>query len=85
MNKQEIASFKKAHALCRVAGQPRSLPTQEIARFKKAHALAQLLLDDIRDVHSKTNSIAVEELMVSAIEQVVNLSRLLNRLSSQRD
>ena len=56
----------------------------ERERLEKAHHAAQLLLSDIRDIHAKTDSVAVEELMFPHIEQVADLSRLLGRLASQK-
>ena len=56
----------------------------ERERLEKAHQAAQLLLSDIRDIHAKTDCVALEELMSNAIQQVANLSRLLGRLASQK-
>lgn len=56
----------------------------ERERLTKAHQSAQLLLVDVREIHAKTNSLAVEELMMGTIEQVAKISRLLGRLSEQR-
>jgi len=56
----------------------------ERERLTKAHQCAQLLLADVREVHAKTDSVALEELMVNAITDVVNISRLLKRLSEQK-
>ena len=56
----------------------------EQERLTKAHQSAQLLLGDVRDIQAKTDSVALEELMLAAIEQVANLSRLLGRLSEQK-
>jgi hypothetical protein len=55
----------------------------ENERLTKAHQTAQLLLSDLREVYSKADTVAVEELMMPAIEQVSNLSRLLGRLAKQ--
>lgn len=55
----------------------------EQERIAKAHQTAQLLLNDLREIHNKTDSVAVEELMQTAIQQVANLSRLLDRLAKQ--
>lgn len=52
----------------------------ETERLIKAHKSAQMLLADIRIIHAKTDSVAVEELMINTIEQVVAISRLLGRL-----
>jgi hypothetical protein len=56
----------------------------ERERLTKAHQAALLLLADVREVHAKTNSIALEELMINAIEQIASISRLLKRLSEQQ-
>lgn len=56
----------------------------ERERLEKAHQAAQLLLSDVREILSKTDSMALEELMVAAIEQVASISRLLGRLAEQR-
>jgi hypothetical protein len=56
----------------------------ELERLGKAHQAAQLLLSDIRDIHAKTDCMALEELMCPQIEQVANLSRMLGRLASSK-
>ncbi|MGA2257119.1 MAG: hypothetical protein ABSG53_20900 [Thermoguttaceae bacterium] len=56
----------------------------ERERLIKAHQCAQLLLADVREVHAKTDSVALEELMVNIITQVSSISRLLSRLSEQK-
>jgi hypothetical protein len=56
----------------------------ERQRLTKAHQSAQQLLADVREVHGKTDSMAVEELMTHTLQQVVEISRLLRRLSEQR-
>lgn len=56
----------------------------ERERLTKAHHSAQLLLADVRDIQAKTDSVAVEELMLATIEQVANIRRLLGRLSEQK-
>ena len=58
-------------------------PTEQ-ERLVKAHQAAQLLLGDVREIHGKTDSVAVEELMLPTIEQVANISRLLGRLAAQK-
>ena len=55
----------------------------EKERLTKAHQTAQLLLSDLREIHGKTDSVAIEELMQTAIVEVTNLSRLLGRLARQ--
>ena len=50
-------------------------------RIAKAHQTAQLLLRELQEIHNKTDCVAVEELMVPAIQQVSGISRLLGRLS----
>lgn len=61
------------------------MDNQENERLVKAHQAAQLLLSDLREVYGKTDTVAVEELMMPAIEQISNLSRLLGRLAKQSD
>lgn len=60
------------------------MDSNEKERLTKAHQAAQLLLADVREVHAKTDSVALEELAVGMIEQVVNISRVLRRLSEQK-
>jgi hypothetical protein len=55
----------------------------ERERLIKAHQAAQLLLADVQEIHAKTDSVALEELMMGTIEQVAKISRLLGRLSEQ--
>ena len=55
----------------------------ELERLTKAHQTTQLLLSDLREIHAKTDSVALEALMVPAIEQIASLCRLLGRLSKQ--
>ena len=40
-------------------------------------------MSDLREIYGKTDSVAIEELMLAAIEQVANPSRLLGRLAKQ--
>ena len=56
----------------------------ERKRLAKAHQSAQQLLADVREVQARTSSVAVEELMLTAIEQLARISRLLGRLETQR-
>ena len=56
----------------------------ELEKMVKAHHSAQLLLSDLREIHAKTDCVALEELMSNAIQQVANISRLLGRLASQK-
>jgi hypothetical protein len=56
----------------------------ERERLEKAHHSAQLLLADIREIHAKTDSVAMEELVFPHIEVIANLSRLLGRLASTK-
>jgi len=56
----------------------------ERERLEKAHQAAQLLLSDIREIHAKTDSVAMEELIFPHIEPVANLRRLLGRLAAQK-
>ena len=60
------------------------MDAMELERLTKAHQTAQLLLADAREVHAKTDSVALEELMIGVITQVTDISRLLKRLSEQR-
>lgn len=55
----------------------------ELERLTKAHQTSQLLLSDIREIQAKTDCVALEELMLTAIGQVGNLCQLLGRLSKQ--
>ena len=59
------------------------MDAMERKRLTKAHQAAQLLLADLREVHAKTDNVALDELMVNVITQVTNISRLLKRLSEQ--
>ena len=59
------------------------MDTNERERLTKAHQSAQLALSDLREIHVKTDSVAIEELMQVAIVEVTNLSRLLGRLAKQ--
>lgn len=56
----------------------------ERERLTKAHQSAQQLLEEIRDLHAKTDNVALEELMLTSIEQVSRTNRLLKRLLEQR-
>ena len=56
----------------------------EKERLQKAHHTAQLLLSDVREIHAKTDSVAVEELMFPLIGQVANIERMLGRLASKK-
>ena len=56
----------------------------ERERLAKAHQSAQLLLQDVRDIQAKTDSVAIEELMLATIQEVAKISRLLGRLSEQK-
>jgi hypothetical protein len=56
----------------------------ERERLEKAHQTTQVLLADVRDIHGKTNSIALEELMTPLIGQIASISRLLGRLATQK-
>jgi hypothetical protein len=60
------------------------LDQYERERLTKAHQTAQLLLTDVREVHAKTDCLAIEELMIGTIEQVAKISRLLGRLAEQK-
>ncbi len=56
----------------------------ERERLQEAHHSAQLLLTDIREIHAKTDSVTIEELMFPLIGQVANIERMLGRLASQK-
>ena len=56
----------------------------ERERLEKAHQTAQLLLSDIREIHAKTDCVALEELIFPLIERVANISRLLGRLAAKK-
>ena len=56
----------------------------ELEQLVKAHHTAQLLLSEVREIHAKTESVALEELIFPQIEQIASLSRLLGRLASQK-
>ena len=60
------------------------MDAMELERLTKAHQTAQLLLADAREVHAKTDSMALEELMIGIITQVTDIGQLLKRLSEQR-
>jgi len=53
----------------------------EHERLENAHQSAQLLLSKLQEIHNKTGNVAIEELMVDAIRQIANISRLLVRLT----
>jgi hypothetical protein len=60
------------------------MPQNELERLEKAHQAAQILLSDIREIHAKTDCVALEELIFPQIEQISKLSQLLGRLKSQK-
>jgi hypothetical protein len=62
----------------------KTMTNEERERLQKAHFSAQQLLADIREVHAKTDCLAIEELIYLHIEGVANISRLLGRLASQK-
>ena len=49
--------------------------------LENAHQSARLLLSKLQEIHNKTGNVAIEELMVDAIRQIANISRLLVRLT----
>ena len=57
----------------------------ERERIVKTHQAAALLLADLREVQAKTDCIALEEMMLEAIEQVAKLSRKLGRIAEQKE
>jgi hypothetical protein len=56
----------------------------ERERLEKTHHAAQLLLADVREIHAKTDSVAMEELMFPLIGQVANIERMLGRLAAHK-
>ena len=60
-----------------------SMNAMDRERLTKAHQTAQLLLADVREIHAKADSVAMDELMIGVVAQVANISRLLKRLSEQ--
>lgn len=56
----------------------------ERERLEKAHQTTQLLLSDIREIHGKTDCLALEELAGPMFAQVASISRLLGRLATQK-
>lgn len=52
----------------------------EKERLLKAHHSASFLVTDLRDIHAKTDSIAMEELISIMLEQAVKIRRVLGRL-----
>ena len=60
------------------------MDANEKERLEKAHHAAQLLLSDVREIHAKTDCVAVEELIYRHIEEVANISRMLGRLATQK-
>jgi hypothetical protein len=56
------------------------METTDSERATKARQTAQQLLLDLRDLHAKTDSMAVEELTSQLIQQTAEISRILNRL-----
>jgi hypothetical protein len=59
------------------------MDAMERERLTKAYQTAQLLLADVREVHAKAISVAMDELMIGVVAQVANICRLLKRLSEQ--
>jgi hypothetical protein len=55
---------------------------EQADRMRKACTSVRCALADVREVHHMTTSVAVEELMIVAIEQLVRLSQLLDRLAN---
>ena len=53
---------------------------KEKERLLKAHHSASFLATDLRDIHAKTDSIAMEELISTMLEQAVKIRRILGRL-----
>jgi len=56
----------------------------EQKRFVTAYQAAQLLLADLREVQCKTDSLAIEELALGMIRDVVEISRVLGRLGRKQ-
>jgi hypothetical protein len=57
---------------------------KERERLTKAKDSAFLLLSDLRAVVTKTDNLALEELIVEAVEQVQKLHRRLKRFAEQQ-
>ena len=57
----------------------------ERERIVKSHQAASLLLADLREVQAKTDSVALEEMILDSIEQVAKLSRRLGRIAEQKE
>jgi hypothetical protein len=55
-------------------------PTEK-ERLTKAHQAAQLLAADLREVLTRTNSVALEILAIEMLEEVVKISQRLHRLA----
>ncbi len=53
----------------------------ENERLVKAEQTAGLLASDLREILKATDNLALEEIMVEAIEQVARLQRRLKRFS----
>ncbi len=60
------------------------MDANERERLTKAHQSAQLLYADVREVHAKTDDMAVEILTDEMISQVVRIGQTLKRLAEQK-
>jgi hypothetical protein len=58
--------------------------TTELERIVNALNDARLLADALRGIHAKTNSVAIEELILPLIRQAAEAVRLLGRLEGER-
>ena len=56
----------------------------EIERLTKAEHSAGFLLDDLREIVKSTDNVALEEIVVEAIQQVAKLHNRLKRIAEKR-
>ena len=55
----------------------------ELERLTKAEQTAGQFLADLREVHCKTDNVALEEIMIEAIDSTVKILRRLRRCGEQ--
>jgi ribosomal protein L37AE/L43A len=60
------------------------MDANEKERLTKAEQTAGLLIGDLRELLTRTDSLPLEEIMVEAIEQVGKLRRRLQRFAEKR-
>lgn len=60
------------------------MDAMEQERLTKAHQSAQLLYAKVRELHAKTDDMALEILADEMIAQVVKISHTLKRLAEQK-